>query len=168
MNREDLGETNKSHLGETNKVDLASPNTQAEGSQLQQSDKPQDQGEGLSLLGQDEARVKSDIDLVRCAVARHARFPIPERIRARAAEWLEEVASSKRYDGRARVNAVKALADLERLNMESEQLAQNGGVQRVDITSGGKPLGADLKSLSDEELRQRLAAAEGRALPGGE
>ena len=145
-------------LGETGQQ---GPPTGREDTHHNNSDEVTNRGEGrLAHLGQDEYRTKSDIDLLRNAINRHARFPIPDHIRADAAVWLAEVASSKRYDGRARVNAVKALADLDRLNMEEELRAAGGARVNLDITSGGKPIG-DLKGLSTEELEQRLKALEG-------
>jgi hypothetical protein len=151
----DLGETKPEQLGETNNPTVDSPKELGE----THSDGSQNRGTGFTL-GLVEGQVKSDIDLIRNAAARHARFPIPEETRRKAAEWLAEVASGKRYDGRARVNAVKALADLERINMEAELQAATGGVTRVDITSGGKPLVPDAKALSDAELAERIKALE--------
>lgn len=146
------------------KEDLGEPNQEAKSEQIDRqstpSDSGQNRGEGF-LFGQVEGQIKSDIDMLRSAISRHGRWPIPMRTRVQAAEWLAEVASSKKYDGRARVNAVKALADLDRLNMEEELRAAGGARVNVDITSGGKPVVGDLSRLSAEELEQRIRALEG-------
>lgn len=148
---EDLG---KAKLGETN-------NGVSQNVDQQSTPSNPDQSRGCGLFGTDEKRVKGDIDMIRSAVARHARFPIPDHIRRDAATWLAEVASSKRYDGRARVNAVKALADLDRLNMEEELRAAGGARVNIDVTSGGKPIIPDVKQLTEEQLKERIRALEG-------
>ena len=148
---DELAQPNMSELGETNK-DERQTNPRSEN----------DQSRGLGRSELPEFKGKKDIDMIRCAIARHARFPIAQRVRDHAAEWLAEVAGSKEYDGRARVNAVKALADLDRLNMEEELRAQGGARVNIDVTTGGKPLLPDVRQLSADELEARIKALEGK------
>ena len=147
-----LGETEKTKGHHQALAPVSSDDSQKEGCQ--------NRGEGF-LFGQVEGQVKSDIDMLRSAIARHGRWPIPMVTRINAAAWLAEVASSTKYDGRARVNAVKALADLDKLNMEEELRASGGARVNLDVTSGGKPLGAtEYARLSTEQLEELLKQRE--------
>jgi hypothetical protein len=105
------------------------------------------------------------VDVKTIGQAVRERWPIPAHVRAGAAVWLAEVAQ-KAKDRRARVNAVKVLAELDKLNMAQEDRDNGGEVKRLDITSGGKPLGQpDLSKLTDAEI-ERLIAEREKGLPG--
>lgn len=96
------------------------------------------------------------------------RWPISQEKREKIIEWLMNVAEFSE-DSRARVNAGKALIEADKLNMEDEKRAAGGDKLTVDITSGGKPLGAgDVRQLTDDELRQRIVELETRAITSGQ
>jgi hypothetical protein len=111
-------------------------------------------------VGPQELGYGGTADIRLAARAAKERWPIPASVRENVAKWMADVAENAR-DRRARVNAVKVLAELDKLNMEQEKVERGGDVQRVDITSGGKPLVPDAKALSDAELAERIKALEG-------
>lgn len=88
------------------------------------------------------------------------RWPIPDHIRQGAAKWMADVAQNAK-DRRARVNAVKVLAELDKLNMAQEQADAGGPKLNLDVTSGGKPLQAtEYAKLSTEQLEELLKQRE--------
>jgi hypothetical protein len=105
---------------------------------------------------------KRTADLVRRAIKE--RWPIPEHLRERLPEILASIAE-KSTDDRARVAAGKTLLEADKLNQEQERRDQRIP-DRVDVTSGGKPIAAaipvDLKALSDEQLRREIEELESR------
>ena len=100
----------------------------------------------------------TDVKMVGRAV--RERWPIPLEVRQNVAVWMADVAKNAN-DRRARVNAVKVLAELDKLNMAQEQADAGGSQVRIDVTSGGKPIGTDLSALTTEEIQRRLEAAGG-------
>jgi len=94
------------------------------------------------------------------------RWPIPEAERAKLPRWLLEIVADPDLDVRGRVGAAKVIAELDKLNMAQEQADAGGAQVRLDVTSGGKPLGQPhLSTLSDDDL-ERLIAEKERGLPG--
>jgi hypothetical protein len=82
-------------------------------------------------------------------------------------DWLEKIVGDDDLDPRARVGAAKVLVEMDKANQTREQAEQTGGVTRLDITSGGKPLGQpDLSKLTDAEI-ERLIAEREKGLPPG-
>lgn len=117
-------------------------------------------------FGDAASSTRTDVSMALKALKQ--RWPISEDKRAKIIEWLMDVAE-KSDDSRARVNAGKALIEADKLNMEEEKRAAGGDKLAIDITSGGKPLGAgDVRQLTDDELRQRIVELETRAITSGQ
>lgn len=101
----------------------------------------------------------SDLRLLRRAI--RERWPLTDEQRAKLPLWLVEIVGDDELDVRGRVGAAKVIVEMDKLNMMQEQHDQGGQRVNVDVTSGGKPLGADLKGMSTEQLEERVRALEG-------
>lgn len=175
MQPEQLGQTK---LGEPNKSDSQSevepeliPRETGKAEQASQQEGqyiPKDVGNRLAGAPLGPANFgaggTSDLRLLRRA-ARNG-WDIPDELKRSVPGWLGQIVGDEELDVRGRVGAAKVLVDMDRANLEREKYEETGGVNRVDVTSGGKPLGQpDLSTLTDADL-ERLIAEKARALPG--
>ena len=151
-----LGEANTGQLGETKQAD-----SQSELIPRETGNKLGGIPYGPLDLGSGGVR---DLGLLRRA-AREG-WKVTAGMKESVPDWLNKIVGNEDLDTRARVNAAKVLMEMEKHNAEQDRHEETGGVNRLDITSGGKPLGGpNLSNLSDEEL-ERLIAERERVLPG--
>lgn len=102
----------------------------------------------------------SDLRLLRRAV--RERWAIAEELRSSLPRWLGEIVSDDELDVRGRVGAAKVLVDMDKLNMDQEQVDAGGARVNVDITTGGKPLLPEaVKAMTPEQIEERIRALEG-------
>lgn len=101
----------------------------------------------------------SDLRLLRRAI--RERWPLTEEQRDKLPKWLVQIVSDEELDVRGRVGAAKVLVEMDKLNIQQEQIDAGGARVNIDLTSGGKPVVGDLSRLSAEELEARIRALEG-------
>jgi hypothetical protein len=86
---------------------------------------------------------------------------LTEEQRDKLPKWLVQIVSDEELDVRGRVGAAKVLVEMDKLNIQQEQIDAGGARVNIDLTSGGKPVVGDLSRLSAEELEARIRALEG-------
>jgi len=107
---------------------------------------------------------RKELNLIRRAFKE--RWAIPPKVREELVKRLREVIDNE-TDSRAVVAAAKAILEADRLNMEQEK--RDGDIpDRVDVTSGGKPLDRDSLTADDLAAAMRLVGvARGRVQADG-
>lgn len=127
-----------------------------------QADTPSTVGGGS---GGPDHLTRSEMNLLARTLARQGpHFHVTEKCSHGTPEMMENIATSKRQCPRNRIAAARVLVEMVKVNMEQDKRDQQIP-ERVDLTSGGKPLDRDSLTAADIAAAAALVGVARAGIP---